>query len=154
MNSCNFRLHLVAPGATVNAWSVNPRRPSRSILSRRVRLDTSFTSGHISVRPRLSIAMPLVYTQPSFPPCVRARACVYVIDHACPTYTCAFARPSVWTSASRAVSYGAADRVMHSRRTEKDQIPWESNGNPLHLTPLHSSDRKGLNYWNIDATGH
>lgn len=39
-----------------------PPRPSRSILSRRVRLDTSFTSGHISVRPRLSIAMPRVYT--------------------------------------------------------------------------------------------
>lgn len=82
MDSCNFRLHLAWPGvARLTHGRGNPRRASRSILSRRVRLDTSFTSGHISVRPRLSIAMSH-----------RMRAhlssigCMWAfIDHACPT---------------------------------------------------------------------
>ena len=36
--------------------------------------------------------------------------------------------------ASAAVSYGAADRVMHCRGTEKDRIPRESNRGGI-LTP-------------------
>lgn len=45
---------------------------------------------------------------------------------------------AVHACASGAVSYGAADRVMHCRGPEKDRIPREScrGRGSLHLTPL------------------
>lgn len=59
--------------------------------------------------------------------------------------------------ASGAVSYGAADRVMHCRGPEKDRIPRESCREGMILTPhpVGRRDREPpVNYWNIDATGH
>lgn len=71
--------------------------------------------------------------------------------HALPLSACAFIDHHAWTRlhvsecgravhacASGAVSYGAADRVMHCRGPEKDRIPREScrGRGSLHLTPL------------------
>lgn len=69
-------------------------------------------------------------------------------------HACVRGCPREHACASAAVSYGAADRVMHCRGTEKDQIPRESNRGALTPHTIAHRDREPVNYWNIDATGH
>jgi len=83
--------------------------------------------------------------------CAYMCVCVF-IDHTCPT--CVRARVHVDERESRGElrGCGQSDALPQNR---EGPDPTGIEREPLHLTPLHPmTEGGGLNYWNIDATGH